>query len=227
MAPDEHYAPASVWDTKFRAILAAGEPDRSAQWLDPFLPLLAAHGCHRVLDLGCGTGFDALALARRGFAVEGVDYSQVAIDAAIAMADAAGMAIGFRQGDIGLTLPYADAAFDAVISNLVLHSFAEAALRRVIAEVARCLRPGGLLLFHANATEDRDRRLAFQPPERQLGPRSYVLDGGQTMHFLGREDVAAQLAGWDLIELAPVTRRDAAGNPIKQVWRCAAAKRDR
>lgn len=223
--PDEHYAPASVWDVKFRAILAAGEPDRSHQWLDPFLPLLFLRECRRVLDLGCGTGYDALALARHGFAVEGIDYSQVAIDEANRMAAEAGLTVGFRQGDIGVPLPYPDRAFDAVISNLVLHSFADAELRRVVAEVDRCLRPGGLFAFHANSTEDCDLRTAFQPPERRLGPRSWVLAGGQTMHFLGREDIEALLAGWEPILLEPATSFDGAGNPIKHVWRCAVGKR--
>ncbi|MES2058247.1 MAG: class I SAM-dependent methyltransferase [Pseudomonadota bacterium] len=225
MMQDEHYAPASVWDAKFRAILAVGEPDQSRQWLDPFLPLLAERGCHQVLDLGCGTGYDALALARRGFAVEGIDYSQVAIDEALRMATEAALAVGFRQGDIGAHLPYADHSFDAVISNLVLHSFADAELRRVIAEVDRCLRPGGLFAFHANSTEDRDLRVAFQPPERQLGPRSYVLAGGQTMHFLTRENCETLLAEWEPILLEPATSLDGEGRPIKHVWRCAVGKR--
>lgn len=224
MAVDEPYATASVWDTRFRSILAAGEPDRSCQWLEPFLPLLTSQDCRRVLDLGCGTGYDALALARRGFRVEGMDFAQVAIDQAKSLAEGERLAIDFRQGDIGLPLPYADGAFDAVISNLVLHSFDDSVLRRIVTEVARCLRPGGLFLFHANSTEDLERRLAVQPPERQLGPRSYVLAGGQTMHFLGRDTCEALLADWQQLLLEPATSFDPDGNPIKHVWRGAYRK---
>ena len=224
MTAGGQYAAADVWDTRFRSILAEGEPDRSSQWLEPFLPLLASHDCCRVFDLGCGTGYDAIALARRGFQVEGMDFAQVAIDQARRLAGAAGLAIDFRQGDIGLPLPYDDGAFDAVISNLVLHSFDDTVLRRIVGEVDRCLRPGGLFLFHANSTEDLDRRLAVQPPERQLGPRSYVLDGGQTMHFLDRDTCEALLGEWEQLVLEPVTSFDPGGNPIKQVWRGAFRK---
>jgi SAM-dependent methyltransferase len=224
MATDEHYAAANIWDTRFRSILAAGEPDRSSQWMEPFLPLLNDPSCRRIFDLGCGTGYDALALARRGFEVEGMDFAQVAIDQARLHAEEAGLAVEFRQGDVGLPLPYADDAFDAVVSNLVLHSFDDTALRRIVGEVGRCLRPGGLFLFHANAMEDLERRLAFQPPERQLGPRSYVLAGGQTMHFFSRDYCEEVLAGWELLLLDPVTSFDPDGNPIKQVWRGAFRK---
>ena len=225
MTIDERYATADVWDTKHRAILAVGDKDRSSTWLEPFLPLLENHDARAVLDLGCGTGYDALALARRGYQVEGIDYAQVAIDEAIRLAQAEALVIDFRQGDIGLPLPYADGAFDAVISNLVLHSFDDAALRRIVGEVDRCLRPGGLFLFHANAMEDLEQRLSVQPPERQLGPRSYVLAGGQTMHFFSRDYCETLLADWLPLVLEPATSFDADGNPIKRVWRCAVRKR--
>ena len=126
-----------------------------------------------------------------------MDFAQVAIDQAKRLAESEGLEIDFRQGDVGMPLPYADEAYDAVISNLVLHSFDDVALRRIVDEVGRILRPGGLFLFHANSTEDLDRRLRVQPPERQLGPRSYVLAGGQTMHFLGRDTCETLFADWE------------------------------
>lgn len=224
MATDEHYAAASVWDTRFRSILAVGEPDRSSQWMEPFLPLLNEHGCRRIFDLGCGTGYDALALARRGYQVEGMDFSQVAIDQARRLAEGEGLKVEFRQGDAGLPLPFEDGVFDAVVSNLVLHSFDDTVLRCVVGEVGRCLRQGGLFLFHANSMEDLERRLAFQPPERQLGPRSYVLAGGQTMHFFSPDYCEDVLAEWEQLLLEPVTSFDPNGNPIKQVWRGAFRK---
>ncbi|MEO9133169.1 MAG: class I SAM-dependent methyltransferase [Sphingomonas sp.] len=225
MTINARYATANVWDTKHRAILAVGDKNRSSLWLEPFLPLLESHDVRAVLDLGCGTGYDALALARRGYRVEGVDYAQVAIDEAIRLASAEGLAIDFRQGDIGLPLPYAGGVFDAVISNLVLHSFDDAALRRIIDEVDRCLRPGGLFLFHANSMEDLEQRLLVQPPERQLGPRSFVLAGGQTMHFFSRDYCETLLTNWLPLVLEPATSFDADGKPIKRVWRCAVQKR--
>ena len=97
-----------------------------------------------VLDLGCAGGFMAEALATRGAHVTGIDPAAEAIDAARAHARAQGLRIGYDVG-VGEALPYADASFDAVVCVDVLEHVAD--LNRVLAEVARTLRPGGLFLF--------------------------------------------------------------------------------
>lgn len=97
-----------------------------------------------VLDLGCAGGFMAEAMARRGAVVTGIDPAAEAIAAARAHARAAGLRIGYGVG-VGEALPYADAAFDAVVCVDVLEHVAD--LQKVLAEVARVLRPGGLFLF--------------------------------------------------------------------------------
>lgn len=97
-----------------------------------------------VLDLGCAGGFMAEAMARRGAVVTGIDPAAEAIAAARAHARASGLRIGYDVG-VGEALPYADAAFDAVVCVDVLEHVAD--LHRVLAEVARVLRPGGVFLF--------------------------------------------------------------------------------
>ncbi len=97
-----------------------------------------------VLDLGCAGGFMAEALAERGVRVTGIDPAEQAIAAARAHAAQAGHAITYDTGK-GEALPYADAAFDAVVCVDVLEHVDD--LAQVMAEVARVLRPGGLFLF--------------------------------------------------------------------------------
>ena len=83
----------------------------------------------KVLDLGCGTGELALALARRAHQVTGVDISPVAIDAARAKAAAEGLAVRFEVQDATrLSLPSApfDSVFDSgLLHNLVRHGGAD------------------------------------------------------------------------------------------------------
>ena len=107
--------------------------DRQTDWQDK-----------AVLDLGFAGGFMAEALALRGAKVTGIDPAADAIDAARAHARAGGLMIGYDVG-AGEALPYDTASFDAVVCVDVLEHVAD--LHKVLSEVARTLRPGGLFLF--------------------------------------------------------------------------------
>ncbi|MGJ8623404.1 MAG: bifunctional 2-polyprenyl-6-hydroxyphenol methylase/3-demethylubiquinol 3-O-methyltransferase UbiG [Yoonia sp.] len=97
-----------------------------------------------VLDLGCAGGFMAEALDDRGATVTGIDPAKDAIAAAQSHAQAAGRHIRYDVG-VGEALPYEDASFDAVVCVDVLEHVAD--LDKVISEVARVLRPGGVFCF--------------------------------------------------------------------------------
>ena len=78
------------------------------------LEWLAAQPGERILDLGCGDGQLTARLAAGGVDVGGVDASA----AMVAAARARGIIADEASAE---NLPYADAAFDAVFSNAVLH----------------------------------------------------------------------------------------------------------
>jgi SAM-dependent methyltransferase len=99
----------------------------------------------RVLDVGCGPGRHAYALAERGIEVVGVDISQRFVD--IANANAPSGATFVRQD--ARALPFVD-DFDAVIS-LCQGGFGLVGDEdgSVLAGVARALKPGGRAAFSA------------------------------------------------------------------------------
>jgi 2-polyprenyl-6-hydroxyphenyl methylase / 3-demethylubiquinone-9 3-methyltransferase len=107
--------------------------DRHVDWRD-----------RDVLDLGCAGGFMAEALAARGARVTGIDPASEAIEAARRHARASGLSIAYDVG-VGESLPYEALSYDAVVCVDVLEHVAD--LNRVLAEVARVLRPGGLFLY--------------------------------------------------------------------------------
>jgi 2-polyprenyl-6-hydroxyphenyl methylase/3-demethylubiquinone-9 3-methyltransferase len=97
-----------------------------------------------LLDVGCGGGILAEEFARSGARVTGIDPAPETVATAQAHAAAAGLSIDYRVG-AGERLPLPDAAFDVVACCDVLEHVDD--VDRVIAEVARVLRPGGLFFY--------------------------------------------------------------------------------
>ncbi len=105
-----------------------------------------------VADLGCGTGnaVDLLAPFVRNI---------IAVDREPAMLDAARKRVAdksnveFRQGDL-LELPMRDHEVDAAVVLLVMHHIAHPA--KAVTEIARTLKPGGVLLIVDMVAHDRD-----------------------------------------------------------------------
>lgn len=99
-----------------------------------------------VLDIGCGTGTDVLALAERvgpSGRVVGVDNSQLLIGEARAQAEGRGLPVAFQTSDAH-ELPYPDATFDATRCERVMMHVADPA--RALGEQVRVTTPGGRLL---------------------------------------------------------------------------------
>jgi SAM-dependent methyltransferase len=115
----------------------------------------------RVLDVGCGTGVVALAAARTGAHVSGLDLTPELLVRARENAAIAGAEIDWHEGDAE-ALPFADGEFDVVVSQFG-HMFAprpDVATR----EMLRVLKPGGTIAF------------ATWPPEVWTG-RMFALTG--------------------------------------------------
>jgi SAM-dependent methyltransferase len=115
--------------------------------------LASMRGCHRLLDVGCGTGrFAVLARHRLGGRVWGVDPSVEMLREARSRPGARG--IGWKQG-VAERLPFRDGWFDAAHMHLVVHTLADrgAALH----EIARVLAPGGRIAIATFAREHFNR----------------------------------------------------------------------
>ena len=97
-----------------------------------------------VLDLGCGGGYMSEALAERGARVVGVDPSAASLEAARRHTAQAGLRIDYRLG-VGEAIPAADRSMDRVICVDVLEHVQD--LGKVLSEIRRVLRPGGIVLF--------------------------------------------------------------------------------
>jgi len=96
-----------------------------------------------VLDVGCGTGENALYLAGRGLDVWGIDFIPRAIERAREKALQRGLGVHFQVGD-ALKLEVLGRMFDTVIDSGLFHTFSDEERWVFVRGLARIVRPGGV-----------------------------------------------------------------------------------
>ena len=145
---DGHEWDEDWWDERYRSAPArwSGRPNAVlvAEVID------ASPGT--ALDAGAGEGGDALWLAERGWRVDAVDLSSVALDRGAAEAERRGLAerIRWRQADLVDWTP--DATYDLVTTSF-LH-LPEGMRRPLYARLAAAVAPGGRLLITQHDPSD-------------------------------------------------------------------------
>ncbi len=139
----------------------------------------------RALDVGCGTGSDALYLAEQGWKVTAVDGVEQALSKARARARTAGVEVKWVQGDAcRLEQLGIGESFDLVLDRGCFHDFTDDQRDRYARGVSAVTSPGAVLLM-----------FAFQPRRRGLGPRGVT--GEELLRHLGQD--------WELLSSTPDT----------------------
>lgn len=188
---------------------ASGEAEAEQIW-----HLLAMEPGMEVLDLACGHGRIANALAARGCRVTGLDATPLFLARARSNAAARGVVVTYVDGDMR-DLPWTD-QFDRVINwHTAFGYFNDAGNRGVLMEVARVLKPGGrfaldvsnrdrvIRQFQPAGTDERDGNLLIDRRQldlltgRMVIERTVVRDG-QTRHvsFFIRMFTFTELRDW-------------------------------
>jgi len=122
---------------------------RDRAYRSDLLDLAGVGPGHDVLDVGCGTGTQAIATRRRtepGGSVVGIDISEKMLAVARRKARRAGLDIAFHCADAA-QLPFDDDRFDIVTITTVMHMMPESRRLPCIREASRVLRNGGRLLL--------------------------------------------------------------------------------
>ncbi len=142
----------------------------------------------RVLDAGCGSGRNLVYFFRSGFNTSGVDQSSEAIAQIRSLAAQLAPHLppdNFRVEAIE-QMRFDDASFDVVISSAVLH-FArdEAHWRRMVREMWRVLKPGGIFFARLAST------IGMEDKIKQIEGRRYNLPDGSDRFLVDEQMLLA------------------------------------
>ncbi|MFQ5346110.1 MAG: nitroreductase family protein [Mariprofundus sp.] len=111
----------------------------------------------KVLDIGCGPGTQAIALAKRGFSVTASDVSRTAVESSRLLAEAENLSIEFHVDDV-LDSKLAG-SFDVILDRGIFHCFDQQTDQQAyLTTLRRLLKSGGLLLlkcFHKDETREQ------------------------------------------------------------------------
>jgi ubiquinone/menaquinone biosynthesis C-methylase UbiE len=141
-AIEKHWsADAGSYNKSIQKMLHSEETKRP--WKSIFTQVLGTDNLH-LLDVGTGPGIVAFMLAELGYRVTGVDFSEKMLSNAIRNNEILGLDVNFKKGDAE-NLPFADEAFDAVVSRYVLWTVTDP--RKAIMEWKRVLKPGGKVII--------------------------------------------------------------------------------
>jgi SAM-dependent methyltransferase len=139
-------------------------------------------GPGHALDLGCGTGYWSVELARRGWRVTGIDIVRKAVRRARQRARDANVDVKFLEGDItALRAAGIGGEFQLIWDFGTVHGLTPAQREAVGREVSAVARPDATLLM-----------LAWAPGRRGPLPRG-----------ANHADIEAAFAGWTIAEVEP------------------------
>lgn len=137
------------FEEAFRDDYRAVYPHRDLEAARPEVRWLVEHGVRgRTLDLCCGFGRHTLLLRESGVDVFGLDLSADLLAAARTLPGAERLLAGRLVRADARELPFASASFDSLVNLFSSFGyFGELGDARVMAEIARVLRPGGLAVL--------------------------------------------------------------------------------
>ena len=160
----------------------------------------------RVLDAGCGHGRNLVWLLGQGAEAWGVDREAEAVEAT--------RALGARAEVAELdAMPFEDAAFDAVLCNAVLHfALGGSHFERMVDELGRVLRPGGLLFARLASS------IGLEGRTQPLGGGRHVLPDGSTRYLVDEAQLLESTArlGAELVD--PIKTTNVQGLRCMTTW---------
>jgi SAM-dependent methyltransferase len=184
------------------------------------------------LDVGCGTGLLALAMAPTCAAVWAIDNAPAMVEHLRVVAAGQGVGNVYPLIASASSLPQMDASVDLVVSNYCFHHLDARGKRAALGEVMRVLRPGGRLVFGDmmfgwSPGEERNREVVWSKVRAigRRGPGGWLrLARNAGRMLIGRGErpaspewwrIALLEAGFDSIEIEVLAHEGGIASAIK------------
>jgi ubiquinone/menaquinone biosynthesis C-methylase UbiE len=155
--------------TKQADLFAAAPQMTDREAVERLLELARPAADEEALDVACGPGIVACALAARARRVTGIDLTPAMLEKARALGAGKGFEnLEWVEGDVA-ALPFEDSRFPLVVSRYSLHHFLDP--RRVLCEMRRvCRPPGCIVIADVTVPEEPERAAAYNAMERLRDP---------------------------------------------------------
>lgn len=154
-------------------------------WLEPFREMLCPN--QAVVDLGCGTGADVEYLHSLGMLAIGMDLSLPRVTQAQRRVPGA----HFVVADLAAGLPFQAESFNLVTASLSLHYFDRDTTSAILREVARILKPDGVLLCRVNVAGET---VAGWGSGVEHQPDFFEVEPGRFKRFFSAESLTLALS---------------------------------
>ena len=160
----------------------------------------------RVLEVGCGNGKTAVALAKRGYRVTGMDFSQKAIDICRELI----MDADFVCASV-LNIPFENGSFDGISAFHVLEHLTDDELTKAADELYRVMRKDGYLLVKCFA--DGDLRAG-----KGIADDDNVIRGnGILYHYFTEQELLDELSVFQCVSIRTVEEKTRFGGVRRRI----------
>ena len=128
---------------EYELVYSHRNDSEASSLLDTIEKLVAPQPGAKILDVGCGRGRHAIAMAQRGYKLTGIDLSEKSIAAARERARAENLDICFEVMD--MRVPYCSGCFDGVVNLFTAFGYFESTgeHRQALSAMAQAIRPNG------------------------------------------------------------------------------------
>lgn len=167
----------------------------------------------RILEVGCGNGKTAVALAKRGFRVTGMDFSQKAIDICRELI----LDADFVCASV-LNIPFENGSFDGIVAFHVLEHLTDEELGTAAGELFRVMKNGSYIMVKCFAEGD------MRSSKGTVSGDSVIRGNGILYHYFTEDELTSKMGMFECVSIRTVedkTRFGTVRRRIEAVFRKA------